>query len=148
MCVAAPYFMFCFLSFICGVGRTLALPRNIARCVLHLHQHHAGAVSLCIFVCSFIAVASCRRCLCYFRLLFLCKSYQLKASTALRSGLSISRIMPLPSWLVSSLSFCSPFDRTADVGILFSPYTPPYGPQFYQNQTSAVSIYRLVSCTL
>ena len=67
-------------------------------CVLHLHQHHAGAVSLCIFVCS---------CLCYFRLLFLCLSYQLKASLALRSGLSISRIMPLPSWLVSSSSFCS-----------------------------------------
>ena len=76
-------------------------------CVLHLHQHHAGAVSLCIFVCSFIAVASCRRCLCYFLLLLLCLSYQLKASFALRSGLSISRIMPLPSWLVSSLSFCS-----------------------------------------
>ena len=75
--------------------------------VLHLHQHHAGAVSLCIFVCSFIAVASCRRCSCHFRLLFLCQSYQLKASTALRSGLSFSRIMPLPSWLVSSLSFCS-----------------------------------------
>ena len=55
-------------------------------CVLHLHQHHAGAVSLCIFVCS---------CLCYFRLSFLCLSYQLKASFALRSGLFVIKVLQL-----------------------------------------------------
>ena len=28
-------------------------------------------------------------------------------------------------------------DRTAGVGILFSPYTPPYGPHLYQHHTSS-----------
>ena len=64
-------FVFCFLSFICGVGRTMALPRNVARCRVRLSiSVFFICISimlmrfLCVFSCflSFIAVASCRCC--------------------------------------------------------------------------------------